>query len=196
MNSEFPILLNATGLILITAGIVKLLLESSIIVKNKSEKIVHDNISQLIDERIYKTICREVVDIDQSNIDSQWKLDRMRLPYQNFPKLNKLTDHQNEKNIAEYIDNNMKWAIPYLCQTFPNTIWAHVFNHLIDKDEYREYVLTNNPDKYFVEYIDDDSVNIYLEFVQYYEKSMKPVLKYTFKCYVSQHSPNNLLVDL
>jgi len=186
MNSEFPRLLNATGLILITAGIVKLLLESSIIVKNKCENIVHDDISQLIDERIYKTICREVVDIDQSNIDSQWKLDRMRLPYQKFPK----------QNIAEYIDNNMKWAIPYLCQTFPNTIWAHVFNHLIDKDEHREYVLTNNPDKYFVEYIDDDSVNIYLEFVQYYEKSMKPVLKYTFKCYVNQYSPNNVLVDL
>lgn len=79
-------------------------------------------VSRVAIEPLYQAdmdgICDTVAQIEEKENELQWKRDRHRITFVG-------TD-------ARYIDEHMRWAIPFVTQTVPNSVWCAMNKKNID----------------------------------------------------------------
>lgn len=101
---------------------------------------------ELITQHDMDVICETVMGMDEKEISLQWTRDKNRIVFVNMDAL--------------YIDEQMQWAIPFVTQTVPNSVWCE-----LNAKNSNNILFTSPSNGMFVHRIGDAHIRCNLKFL-------------------------------
>jgi hypothetical protein len=127
-----------TGLVVVSATITV----ASPMIRSWFTRLSIDPITQQdMDE-----ICKTITSMDEDEVSLQWTRDKNRIAFVGMD--------------SGYIDERMRWAIPFVVQTVPNSVWC-----VLNKRNGKDVVFTSPSNGLSVHRISDAHIRCHLRFL-------------------------------